>query len=469
MDTEKAAEPTSEKAENPGISEHSIHSEASRIGVIIDGVGGVEVMTPARRWWQIATFQALGVKDFRWFWIGMLFAFAAVQVDVTTRAWLAYQLTGSYSWLGLISAVWGLAMVIALPIGGAVADRVDKRNLMIAAQIGSGMIALAMAILIFTDAIAIWHLIITGVISGILAAFNFPARQAIIPQLVGRKMLMNAIALNSTGMNLMRVLGPPVAGVLIALTGMEGAYFTTTLFCIISASTLLMVATTSETSRGLIGSIMNALSQSWKYIRYSSSVWGEMVEGMGYIRRNSTIFMLLLVAFTPTLLGMPYANLMPGFAQEVIGVGEVGYGSLLGAAGAGALVGSLAIASLGDFKPKGKLMIVAALLFGISLALLGKVTSLAPAYAILAATGLGSASYMAVNNTLIQSNVTDEIRGRVMSVYMMTFALMPLGTLPLGAAADAVGVSNIFLFAGAAIVLFILIATLVRPRLRQLE
>ncbi len=444
--------------------------ETEGVELITDTMGGIEVVVPRRRWWQISTFSALGVKDFRWFWVGMLCSFAAVQIEITTRAWLVYQMTGSYALLGAVTAAWGVSQLMFLPIGGAVADRVDKRNLIIISQLGTATLALCIAILVSTHTIALWHLIVCAFLSGVVFAFNAPARQAIVPQLVGKGMLMNGISLNSTGMNLMRVAGPPLAGVLIAVISMAGAFFITVLFYIIAAFSLLMVATTSEGGRGLIGSVVSGLSESWKYIRYNPrAVFGEVVEGMGYIRHNSTILMLLLVAFIPILLGMPYMNLMPGFAQEVMGVSEVGYGSLLGVAGVGALVGSLAVASLGDFKHKGKLMIAATLFFGISLALLGKVTSLAPTYAVLIGAGVGSASYMAVNNTLIQSNVTDQIRGRVMSVYMMTFGLMPLGTLPLGVAADAFGVSNVYFFAGVTILVFILITALLRPNLRRLE
>ena len=175
------------------------------------------------------------------------------------------------------------------------------------------------------------------------------------------------------------------------------------------------------------------------------------------------------MAFVPLTFGLPYMNLMPVFADEVLGQGEFGYGLLMAVSGLGALVASLAIASLGDFRRKGVLVLALALLFGVTLALFSISHSYYLSLAILVGAGAGGAGYMAVNNTLIQSNVPQRILGRVMSIYMVTFALMPMGTLPIGAVAEAIGPTAALLGGAVIIILFVLGMTIFRPSMRRLE
>jgi len=175
------------------------------------------------------------------------------------------------------------------------------------------------------------------------------------------------------------------------------------------------------------------------------------------------------MAFVPLVFGLPYLNLLPVFADEVLGVGEFGFGTLIAMAGVGSLVASLGLASLGDFRRKGTLLFVLALAFGLSLVLFGLSHSYAFSLVILAAVGAGGTGYMTLNNTLIQSNVPKWVLGRVMSIFMITFALMPLGTLPIGALADAIGISPAVTAGAGIVVVFVLAMAVVQPRLRRLE
>jgi MFS family permease len=199
------------------------------------------------------------------------------------------------------------------------------------------------------------------------------------------------------------------------------------------------------------------------------SIWPDVREGVSYIRHSPLVISLLAMAFVPLVFGLPYMNLMPAFADKVLGQGEFGYAMLLVMAGVGALVASLSIASLGDFRRKGWLLLASALVFGITLALFSISHSYPLSLAIIAVVGAGGTGYMAVNNTLIQSNVPKRILGRVMSIYMITFALMPMGTLPIGAVAEAIGPTAAVAGGAVIIILFILGMAIFRPSIRRLE
>ena len=198
-------------------------------------------------------------------------------------------------------------------------------------------------------------------------------------------------------------------------------------------------------------------------------MWKDLVEGLRYVRGSPTILALLLLAFVPILFAMPYMVLLPVFALDILDIGPEGLGWLMTASGVGALIGSLIIASISDFKRKGLLLMVLAFLFGITLVAFSTSSSLIPSLALLVGVGIASSGYMAVNNTLVQSNVTDEIRGRVMSVYMMTFGLMPIGALPIGALAEYVGAPLSVGVGGAIVAIFAVAMTVLRPSLRRLE
>lgn len=174
---------------------------------------------------RITTFTSLRNRNYRWFWLSMLLSFSGLMMQNLARGWLVYEMTSSPFALGMVSAAWGVPMLLLAIYGGAVTDRVNKRNLLIITQIAQGIITAIIAILILTGAIAVWHLMVAAAFTGVTFAFNAPGRQAIIPELVTGKELMNAIALNSMGVNLMRIGAPALAGVLIAVIGVSGVYF----------------------------------------------------------------------------------------------------------------------------------------------------------------------------------------------------------------------------------------------------
>lgn len=401
---------------------------------------------------RVTTFTSLRNRHYRWFWLGMLASFVAIHLQLVARNWLVYEMTDSALALGIVVGAWGLPILLLSLYGGAIADRIKKRNLLIWTQVANGIITLIIAILIATGMIALWHLIAAAALTGIIFAFHVPARLAIIPELVQQREVLNAIALNSTGMNLSRFVGFAIGGALLGAIGVAGVYYIVVVCYFLSVALLFMLP------------VMEKVGE-----RAVTSVRADLVEGLRHIYHSPLLRSLLAMAFVSIACGLPYMNLMPVFAVDIFDVGEAGLGFLLGMAGLGALIGSLVIASLGDFRRKGLLIIGLAFGFGVSLVLFASSGSYSLSLALLVAVGLLGAGYLAVNNTLIQSNVPHEMLGRVMSIYVMTFALMPLGTLPLGAVTDAIGAPLAIGAGGAIVALFTLAMVVFYPRLRQLE
>jgi len=414
------------------------------------GESELEVLPPDTG--RVTTFASLKNRHYRWFWLGMLASFVGIHLQLVARNWLVYEMTGSALWLGIVIAAWGLPILLLSLYGGAIADRVKKRDLLVWTQVANGAITLIIAVLIATDAIQIWHLILAAAVTGIIFAFHVPARLAIIPELVKQREVLNAIALNATGMNLSRFLGFAIGGLLLAVIGVAGVYFMVVAAFFLSAGLLLMLPKVESAAKTAVTSIRT-----------------DLVEGLRYIHRNTIIRTLLAMAFVSIGFGLPYMNIMPVFAVDVFDVGESGLGFLLGAAGLGALVGSLIIASMGDFKKKGLLLLVLAFGFGVSVALFAFSGSYPLALALLVAVGLLGTGYLALNNTLIQNTVPHRMLGRVMSIYVMTFSLMPLGTLPLGAITDAVGAPVAIGAGGIVVALFTVAMAALLPGLRRLR
>ncbi len=400
-----------------------------------------------------ATFSSLENPNYRWFWLSSTASFAAMQMQMVVRGWLVYELTESALALGVVSAAAGAFIILFSLYGGAIADRVDKRNLLIVSQAAAGVATLIVAILITMGAIEFWHLIIASIVNGLILAFRLPVRQAIIPELVEQHQVMNAVALSSGALNLNRVVAPALGGVLVGVIGIDGVYYLMVAFFMISA--LLMLGVMPRDRTGEVP-------------RPKASVHSDIVEGVRYVRTRPVLIALLVIAVVPILFGMPYQMLMPIFAVDVLDVGVSGLGYLMAAVGVGALVGSLFVASLGDFRRKGVLLLATCGLFGAFLAAFANSHYFWLSIAFLLGVGVANAGYMAVNNTLLQVNVEDGMRGRVMSMYMMTIGLFPLGVLPAGAIAEITGVALPVLVGGAIILVFTVTMAIWRPALRRL-
>ncbi|MFW6126157.1 MAG: MFS transporter [Chloroflexota bacterium] len=401
---------------------------------------------------RVSTFTSLKNPNYRWFWLSMLVSFSALMMQNLARGWLVYELTSSPLALGMVSAAWGGTMLLLSIFGGAVTDRVNKRNLLIVTQTSQGIVTLVVALLILTGVIAVWQLIVAAALTGATFAFNAPGRWALIPELVGSDELMNAIALNSMGVNLMRVGAPALAGVLVAVIGVAGVYFISVGLYVAAVGALFMVSHPGKPEP-----------------RVATSVARDAVEGLRYMGRSPVILSLLSLAFVSVFIAMPYMHLMPAFVVDVLSRGASTLGWLSAAGGTGALIGALGIASLGRFRRKGWLMLAIALAFGVLLAVFALSRSLAVALVVIFGVGLSNNAYLVLNNTLIQTNVPDWVRGRVMSIYAMTFALPFLGALLVGALAERIGVALVIAGCGVLVALYVLGMGVFHRRLRRLE
>ena len=392
-------------------------------------------------------------SSYRYLWFSNVAGFTGMQMQQVARGLLAWQLTHSFAAVGVVSLSFGLPMLFLSLIGGAVADRVDKRNLAMRTQFGVGLIALATAILVATDTITIEFLFIVGLLQGTLFAFSMPARMPLMAEVVPETQLMSAIALGNAAMNATRLVGPAVAGALIGVWGIESAYFVQAFMYMVSVLLYLGVPAGRGGGFGLAR---------------RSGVFSEIGEGLRYVVGNRTIRLLLFMAFVPTMFGMPYIMLLPGFVQQGLGRGASDFGFLLTVSGAGALVGSLAVATLSDFPWKPLLQVVMGVAAGLALVLLG-VASTAFGYtgalAAIVVLGLAFTTYQTLNMTMVMAASKPEYYGRVMSIYMLTFSVMPLMAAPLGVVADRVGgAANVFVGQGMVIAVFMALVAVANPR-----
>jgi MFS family permease len=431
------------------------------------GEAQIEVAAPPLP--KITTFTSLRSRDYLRFWLALLAGFTGLQMNIVARGWLVWELTESALKIGVVSFAFGVPILLFSLFGGAIADRMPKRNLLVITQVCHASVTLVIAILVTTDVIQFWHLVAAGAATGCFFVFDGPARQSIIPELVPRRQLLNAISLNSTGMNMTRVVAPTIAGALLVVIGSAGVFYIVAGCYIVAAAALSMISSPQKVDEPGVAPLRAGSSSQSRSGTLARAIWADLVEGLIYLRHSPLIISLLALAFIPLLFGLPYMNLLPVFADEVLGVGEFGFGTLIAMAGVGALAASLGIASLGDYRKKGMLLFVLAIAFGITLILFGLSHSYALSMVVLLGVGAGGAGYMTLNNTMIQSNVPPRMLGRVMSIYMMTFAFMPMGALPIGALGDAIGVGTAVAGGGAIVVFFVLAMAVLRPNLRRLE
>ena len=377
-----------------------------------------------RRVTSIRTFQALENGAFRTLWFGMLASNLAMQMSVIARGYLAFDISGSATALGLVTMARGLPQLLLSPLGGVAADRIDKRRMLIGTQISMSAVAALTATLVAFDLIAIWQLVVIGLVEGVVWAFNMPSRQAIVAEVVPDGALMNAIALNSAGMNFTRVVGPAAAGFLIGLAwfGVGGVFY------------LVAIAYTF-----FIAALFNLPRERNIGRKPGGSVLAQMGSGFSYTWRNRPLLLLMLMAFVPIIFGMSYQTLLPVFQKRVLNVGPSQLGLLYAFSGLGALIGSLTLASLSGIRRKEVLQIGFGVAFGGALVLFAVTSSFPLALGCILLVGLAGNAYTALNNTLIMTTTDRAYHGRVMSIYMMTWSMSPLASLPIGALVDAFG------------------------------
>jgi len=376
-------------------------------------------------------FSSLKIRNFRIYWLGMFISLIGTWVQNIALSWLVFQLTNSAFLLGLVGFLGSIPVFLLAIFGGVLADRVNKRDILIFTQVFFMILAFLLAVLTQFKLITPVQIMFIALTNGMIMAFDAPARQSIVVEMVGKEHLFNAIALNSVSFNSSRIIGPAIAGLLISAIGMSGCFYLNGLsFCAVIAALFWIKFPKCVTAS-------------------SNSAVRDLKDVLVFVRTRRMILALLSMVAAVSLFGISYVILMPVFAKDVLHAGVKGLGILMSSTGLGALAGALILAQLGNFRYKGKLLIYAGFLFSASLI----VFSLSRSYfsALFSLIFVGSSSVMAISlvNTLLQINVPDKLRGRLMSLFMITFAgITPFGNLIAGTLAQYLGVSVALLLSG---------------------
>ncbi len=363
-------------------------------------------------------------RDYRLLWASSVLTQIAQWMLQVSLGWLMLELTDSPFWVGLNGFASGIPFLVVSIPAGALIDRLDRRTLLVACQASALAIGLALAILATLGLAQPWHLLLGAFLNGAALAVNNATRQTLVPTFVPREGLQNAIALLSAGMNVTRVVGPSLAGPLIAALGSGGALFAQVGCLAIALVNTLQLPSARSSTRAGIPFLKN------------------LAEGIDYVRRSETLVGLMLLAAVPTILVFPYIQLLPVYARDILAVGASGLGLLYTAGGLGALTGSLFVAGFQRIERKGRFILATTFVYGLVIIVFAYSTWLPLSLLMLLCGGLLGSSYMSITNTLLHLNVRDEVRGRVMGIYMMSWGFMPLGALPMGFVGDRIGVPH---------------------------
>ncbi len=371
--------------------------------------------------WRTAT-GPLTITQFRRVFLSNFAFFMAMGGQGIARAWLAFQLTESEFALGLVSAAVGLPMLLLSPFGGVLADRVERRRLILFSQASAIASESAILGLLLLDRLEFWHLLLSAGLLGCTFPVSMPARQAIVMNIVGKQALGPSVALNMAGTNVTRVVGPALAGFLIPLLAVEGVYVLGLFLYTLAFLGMLRVTPVPAPSEARAASIST-----------------DLIDGFRYVRAHRLVLVLLLFGLVPMFLAMPFQSLFVVFSEEVWHTGPEGLGILNAAAGSGAVLGSIYVATRGPDAGRIRSMMTSVLSFGALLAACAFCPYFAPAVALVVVANVAGSVFATLNNTAIQLVIPDHVRGRISSFLMMSFSLPLLGTLPVSALAERVG------------------------------
>jgi MFS family permease len=395
----------------------------------------LEVREPERTW-ATRPIVSLTYPQFRLFWLSNLIVAIGLMIQFTSRGWLTVQLTDSALLLGIVEGVWGITFALGSIPMGIVADRVNRRNLLVMGTLVAFLAALTVGLLVATDLIAIWHVLVAAAIGGLLMALRFPVGQAMTARLVPGKHVMNAISLNTAAHSLPNVAGPATGGVLIALLGIAGAYFFTSGAYLMGLLMILGVA-------AAFGRIERT---------GPGNVKDDLREAYDYLRAHRDLLQLTGAMLIPFILGQSYVLLLPLFVEQELDKGPVTFGALSACLGAGSVVGAMAVATFGKQRLIGLLMFAGIVGTGVSAIAYGLSQWVPLTGAVLFVAGSAESALFAAYETLLLIRLPDEIRGRVMGLMLTLVAMFPIGAIAAGAVADVVGLRAVAVAEGVIIV-----------------
>jgi len=405
---------------------------------------------------NIRTFDSLGNSAYRFYFLSNLGQWASQNMQMLARSLLIYRLTGSAALLGVMALATALPMLILSLFGGAIADRMQKKQVLQIGQAALALNALSVAVALSTGYLSSgnpgswWILIVNSVLQGGIFALMMPARQAIIPEIVSNKQIMNAVALNAVGMNTLRMVAPALAGFIIDVLNFEAVFYTMTGLYVMAMIFTSFIPLTRTTPIRPVNTLR------------------DIAEGLKYVAHNTGVLLVVGFSMVVIILSMPYQMMMPIFADDILKVGSTGMGLLLSVSGVGAVVGSLALASLPD-KNRGVMLLASGLTLGLSLAVFAFSYSMPLSMVLMVLVGLGQAGRMTLGTTLLQTYVAPEYLGRVMSINMMDMGLSNLATFFTGLLAETIGAQ--WAIGGFATTLACLsvLAFVFAPRIRKLD
>ncbi|MBI5554547.1 MAG: MFS transporter [Elusimicrobia bacterium] len=373
---------------------------------------------------MVKYFSSLRHRDYRLFWSGQMVSLTGTWMQSVAQGWLVLQITNSPFLLGVTNAVTAMPILLFSLIGGAVSDKVNKRSLIILTQIGQMLLAFTMGILFSFQLIEFWQIVVLSGLMGIVNAFDMPARQSFVVEMVGKADLSNAIALNSMIFNVARIIGPVIAGFIVGAWGVGACFYLNGVSFLAVIAGLLFMRGDFQPKNHNSGSIKNST-----------------MDGLRYVWKDLKIRNLIILIAISSLFGMSYMVLMPVFARDILVIGAKGLGLLLAAMGIGALLASLSLTIFSHTKNNDWLVSLGGIVLGLSLVVFGLSRNLGVSLLALVGVGWGLVTQTATINSLLQKDTPDELRGRVMGVYTLMFiGMTPAGSFQAGLVADWFGV-----------------------------
>lgn len=401
---------------------------------------------------RMAMFTALRHRNFRLYWIALLSSILARTLQYVAQSWLVLELTNSPFMLGVTSLSNALPASVLMMLGGAIADRTDRKLLFLLTEAIMACLYFVVAVLITTGIVQVWHIIVFAFVSGCVRAVDQPTRQAILPQVIPREHMVNAVALANTVWQLSHLVGPAIAGMLIYLYGVGSTFYVGCFGFLVAVTLVFLIRVKPETR----------LSGKKGFLR-------EMLEGVNFIRQNEIIYSLIALSVFNGVFGMSYVILMPVFARDILEVGSRGYGFLQTSGGAGSVVGALTVAYLARSGKKGRQTIIGALAFGLLLIGFAFSTLYPLSLGLLFLIGWANDLYLTTIGSVLQLHLPDQLRGRVMAIYGLTWSLMPLGGMIAGAVAEFAGAPVAVAICGFLVAVTALAVAIGVPRVRRLE
>ena len=406
--------------------------------------------------WLQRTFRSLGNTEFRFLWTGSLLAMGAMQMMAFAQGFYVYELTGDPKLLGVVTAANGVPGLGLSLFGGVFVDRWEKRSIIQVSQLLFAIMALSIAALIYTGAIHWVHLMIAAFIHGCIMPFMMPARQAVVPQIVPRHLIMNAAALSALVMSVTTMAAPAIAGPLSGWLGMA------TLYVVIAAMNVLSALLTSQINKHYPEGGPSGRSP-----------LGDIVLGFQYIRRDTVIMLLLSMGIVQVMMMAPIRFVMPLLSRDDFGVEEAGLGFMLAVLGLGSMVGSLMVAGMKRARSRGRLLVTSAIVSGLVLIAFSAVAEFMPVFwmalVVLVLVGLIQSARMTLQASLTLEYVDPSYRGRVMSIQGLMWGIMPIGVLPLTIIADYWGAPAGLALLALAFILISAIVLIFSPTLRRLQ